>query len=76
MFLCDRATNAVFDATPAARTQWERLREQEKRFKWPDRPVLFDYLERVFIDRGYRSTLMHLNLSPGLLRVKRNAGLL
>ena len=76
MFLCDRATNAVFDATPAARTQWERLREQEKRFKWPDRPVLFDYLERVFIDRGYRSTLMHLNFSPGLLRVKRNAGLI
>lgn len=75
MFFCNRATNAAFDAAPAARTEWEALREQEKRFKWPDRPVLFDYLEHVFMDMGYRSTLMHLNLSPGLLMVKRNAGL-
>lgn len=76
MFLCDRAMTAVFDAAPEARAVWEALREQEKRFKWPDRPVLFDYLERVFLDLGYRSTLMHLNLSPGLLRIKRNAGLI
>ena len=76
MFLCDRATKAVFDAAPEAGAAWEKLREQEKRFKWPDRPVLFDHLERVFLDMGYRSTLMHLNLSPGLLRVKRNAGLI
>jgi hypothetical protein len=76
MFLCDRATAAVFAAAPEARPAWERLREQEKRFKWPDRPVLFDHLERAFLDLGYRSTLMHLNLSPGLLRVKRDAGLI
>lgn len=76
MFLCDRAKKSVFDTTPEASAIWQRLREQEKRFKWPDRPVPFDYLERVFLDMGYRSTLMHLNLSPGLLRVKRNAGLI
>ena len=76
MFLCDRAMTAVFDKSPEAKPIWEALREQEKRFKWPDRPVLFDYLERVFLDLGYRSTLMHLNLSPGLLRIKRNAGLI
>lgn len=76
MFLCDQALNSVFDAAPEARPVWERLREKEKRFKWPDRPVLFDYLEQVFLELGYRSTLMHLNLSPGLLRVKRNAGLI
>ncbi len=75
MFLCDRAMNTVFDAAPAAKAEWESLRDQEKRFKWPDRPVLFDYLEQVFLGMGYRSTLMHLNLSPGLLRVKRDAGL-
>jgi hypothetical protein len=75
MFLCDRASNAVFDVEPEASVKWERLRKQEKRFKWPDRPVLFDYLEQVFLDMGYRSTLMHLNLSPGLLRIKRDAGL-
>jgi putative NADH-flavin reductase len=76
MYLCDRATKAVFDEAPEARATWERLREQEKRFNWPDRPVLFDHLERVFLDMEYRSTLMHLNLSPGLLRVKQNAGLI
>ncbi len=76
MFLCDRAMRAVFSSDPAVKKQWESLRRQEKLFKWPDRPVLFDYLERVFLDLGCRSTLMHLNLSPGLLRIKRNAGLI
>lgn len=76
MFLCDRATNTVFSASPEAGDAWGHLRLQEKRFKWPDRPVLFDYLERVFLDMGYQSTLMHLNMSPGLLRIKRSAGLI
>ena len=76
MFLCDRAMNTVFTERPEAKLQWERLRRQEKAFKWPDRPVLFDALEKVFIGMGYRSTLMHLNFSPGLLNVKKKAGLL
>ncbi len=75
MFLCDRAMRAVFSDDPTARKAWASLRRQEKLFKWPDRPVLFDHLEKVFLDLGCRSTLMHLNLSPGLLRIKRNAGL-
>jgi hypothetical protein len=74
MFLCDRAMSAVFDDDPPARLTWESLRKQEKSFKWPDRPVLFDDLEKVFLDLGYRSSLMHLNLSPGLLRIKKQAG--
>jgi hypothetical protein len=73
MFLCDRAMRTVFAAAPQAQQEWEALRRQEKAFKWPDRPVLFDYLEQVFIDMGLRSTLMHLHLSPGLLRIKRIA---
>ena len=76
MFLCDRAMQAVFSDDPEARRTWESLRRQEKSFKWPDRPVLFDDLERVFLDLGCHSTLMHLNLSPGLLRVKKKAGLI
>jgi hypothetical protein len=76
MFLCDRAMQAVFSDNPEARKAWESLRRQAKAFKWPDRPVLFDYLERVFLDLGCQSTLMHLNLSPGLLRIKKNAGLI
>ena len=76
MFLCDRAMQSVFDRKPEAETTWETLRQAERSFKWPDRPVLFDHLERVFIDLGYKSSLMHLNFSPGLLNVKRKAGLL
>jgi len=75
MFLCDRAKETVFGESPEAGKRWEALRLQEKRFKWPDRPVLFDGLEKVFLDLGYRSTLMHLNLSPGLLMVKKKAGI-
>lgn len=75
MFLCDRAMNTIFIDNPEARNAWEALRKQEKFFKWPDRPVLFDDLEKIFLGLGYRSTLMHLNLSPGLLRVKAQAGL-
>ena len=76
MFLCDHAMNTVFSDAPEARKTWASMRRQEKKFKWPDRPVLFDHLEKVFIDLGCHSTLMHLNLSPGLLRVKENAGLI
>ncbi|WP_155315140.1 hypothetical protein [Desulfosarcina alkanivorans] len=76
MFLCDRAMDTVFRRAPEAKGLWASLRRQEKKFKWPDRPVLFDDLEKVFLDMGCQSTLMHLNLSPGLLRVKKNAGLM
>ena len=76
MFLCDRAMKTVFGDNPQAEGQWRELRRQEKTFKWPDRPVLFDHLEKVFMELGYRSSLMHLNLSPGLLMVKKKAGLL
>ena len=75
MFLCDRAKETVFVENPAAGKRWQALRRQEKSFKWPDRPVLFDSLEKLFLDLGYRSTLMHLNLSPGLLMVKKKAGI-
>ena len=76
MFLCDRAQKNIFGNHPGAEVEWARLRQQEKTFKWPDRPVLFDRLEQVFLELGYHSTLMHLNLSPGLQMVKKKAGLL
>ncbi|BBO80376.1 hypothetical protein DSCO28_09420 [Desulfosarcina ovata subsp. sediminis] len=76
MFLCDRAMDTVFEEEPDLKGRWEALRRQERGFKWPDRPVLFDDLEKAFLDLGLRSSLMHLNFSPGLLNVKRKAGLL
>jgi hypothetical protein len=70
MFLCEYARNSVFDKGPNARRQWERLRRREKRYTWPNRPVLFDDLEACFIRAGYASSLMYFHNSPGLLRVK------
>jgi len=51
------------------------LEQESRRFKWPDRPVLFDTLEKLFLDAGFHSPLMYLHTSPGLLRVKQQAGL-
>ncbi|MGW8187150.1 MAG: hypothetical protein ACWGNK_07780 [Desulfobacterales bacterium] len=73
LFLCDRAENEVFRDRPALRRQWEAYREHKKRFTWPDRPVLFDDLEAIFIADGYTSPLMYLHNSPGLIRVKQRA---
>jgi hypothetical protein len=73
MFLCEHAKNSVFDNDPNARRQWERLRRREKRYTWPNRPVLFDALEAYFIKAGYTSSLMYFHNSPGLLRIKRLA---
>ncbi len=76
MFLCDSAMKEVFEKFPEAALKWDHLKQQEKLFKWPDRPVLFDYLEEVFLIAGYRSPLMYLHNSPGLLRIKQRAGML
>ena len=76
MFLCDAAQKEVFDENPEAAKDWKTLQQQEKGFRYPDRPVLFDDLERIFMDAGCQSSLMYLHNSPGLLRVKQQAGLL
>ncbi len=75
MFLCDAAAREVFEHNPGTGVQWEKLQEEARRFKWPDQPVLFDALEKYFLDAGCASTLMYLHTSPGLLRVKKQAGL-
>lgn len=71
MFLCDPAREKVFGGDPVAGGKWEAFESRKKDFTWPDKPVLFDELERIFIDAGLRSPLMYMNFSPGLLRVKK-----
>jgi len=71
MFLCDSAEKEVFGRKPALRVRWNELCNRRKDFTWPDKPVLFDDLERRFIETGLHSTLMYLHNSPGLLRVKK-----
>jgi hypothetical protein len=73
MFLCEHARKAVFSKDFNVQKQWERLRRRERRYIWPDRPVLFDDLETVFIQAGHDSSLMYFHNSPGLLKVKSQA---
>jgi len=71
MFLCDRAKGLVFGEDFRLQKEWELLERKRKLFTWPDRPVLFDFLETFFMKRGFRSPLMYLHNSPGLLRIKK-----
>jgi hypothetical protein len=73
MFLCDAAEKAVLKENPVAQKSWDDLVRQKKAYTWPDRPVLFDTLEQIYIEAGYTSPLMFLHNSPGLLRVKRQS---
>lgn len=72
MFMCEHAKDALSKNDPLLMAQWNGLRKKEKQFTWPDRPVLFDELEEIFIKTGLDSPLMYFHKSPGLLRVKNN----
>lgn len=76
MFLCDAVQQEVFSKEPDAGRQWEAFCSRARSFRWPDRSVLFDRLEARFLARDCFSPLMYLHTSPGLLRVKKKAGML
>ena len=73
MFLCDTAKEKVFTEKPTEQRRWEEFGEKKKQYTWPDRTILFDTLEKIFMDAGYNTALMYLHNSPGLVRVKRLA---
>ena len=73
MFLCDAAKEKVFSTHPENRETWEHLQNRKKDFSWPDKPVLFDVLETIFMDAGHSSPMMYLHNSPGLLRIKQKS---
>jgi len=76
MFLCEPVLNEVFTNEQDERCrQWRSLESEAKQYRWPDRPVLFDWFEIRFMALGCRSSLMHINTSPGLMRIKKQAGL-
>jgi len=70
MFLCDKAEKEVLNKNLRAKGTWDKLKQREKSYRWPDRAILFDDIEDLFINAGYDSTLMYLHKSPGLLRIK------
>lgn len=75
MFVCDQLQADVILPDPNLTASWEQFRQQAKAFRWPDRSVLFDRLEEMFIDLGCQSPLMYINSSPGLMRIKQKARL-
>jgi len=72
MFLCDKAKKTVLEVNDQLKLEWEELRKKEKNFTWPDKPVLFDEIEEIFINKGFDSPLMYFHKSPGLLRAKKS----
>jgi len=70
MFLCDKARD-MMGSSDQRKFRWEELRRKEKYFTWPDKPVLFDDIEEMFIKEGIDSPLMYFHKSPGLLRIKK-----
>jgi hypothetical protein len=75
MFLCGQVKEAVFGTDPAAESVWQTLQAQEKDFTWPTKPVLFDEMEKLFLRLGVESPHLLFHQSPGLLRLKAEAGL-
>jgi len=75
MFLCDRAQEKVFGDQPTLAERWDRLNEKKKDFTWPDKPVLFDDIEALFINAGGDSPLMYCHKSPGLVHLKQKSRL-
>ena len=75
LFLCDSAEKEVLAPNRNLETQWAQFRQKQRRFRWPDRAVLFDMLEKEFRRLGVDVPLMYFHNSPGLLNIKRKAGL-
>lgn len=76
MFICDRVKQEVLDASSRVSAIWDGMKARELSFRWPDRSVLFDEIESRFMTAGVNSSLMYLHNSPGLIRIKKNAGLI
>ncbi len=76
MFVCENAKQNAFGGGSEASETWRGLEKRALSFRWPDRVVLFDEIESRFLAAGVRSSLMYLHNSPGLIRIKKKAGLL
>ncbi len=75
MFFCDQAKESAFSNCLEAEKTLTTLKEKEKEYTWPIKPVLFDDLEKYFLQFGVESPHLYFHRSPGLLRLKAKAGL-
>ena len=76
MFYCDQAKTDVWGEMPGAVAVFDAFRHREKAFTHPDRPVLFDDLERTFRRKGLQTPHMYYHSSPGFLHLKARSGIL
>jgi hypothetical protein len=74
MFLCDQAKRTAAERHPETLPLWEDLKRREKEFTWPVKPVLFDEIEKYFMQLGVESPYMYFHRSPGLVRLKAKSG--
>lgn len=74
MFLCDHAKEELSGGDGSRGRRWKELRGREKIYTYPDRPVLFDGLEKLFLDAGIENAMMYCHKSPGLLLLKKRHG--
>lgn len=76
MFYCDQVKSAVWQEVPDAAAVFEAFRRREKEFTHPDKPVLFDDLDRSFGRMGLQTPHMYYHSSPGLVLLKAKSGIL
>jgi hypothetical protein len=76
MFVCEDAKKSAFLKDPSSESAWMQFTAMEKEFSLPIKPVLFDDLESQFMRLGLQSPHMYYHQSPGLIRVKKKAGLI
>lgn len=72
-FFCDQAKKKVFAEHPEAESGLKNLQKQEEEFTWPVKPVLFDEIEKYFMNLGVESSHLYFHKSPGLLQLKARA---
>lgn len=75
MFFCDGLITEARTLAPSIKERIEDFKARQKEYTWPDKPVIFDRIESIFIEKGLRSSLMYFHASPGLMRIKKQAGI-
>lgn len=75
-FVCKKARAEIFANDSDAERVYEEILTKKKTFSYPDRPVLFDDIEKYFIARGVDSETMYFHKGAGLLMIKRKAGVI
>ncbi len=74
-FVCKAARAEIFAGNFEAECFYEEMLARKKTFSFPDRPVLFDGIEKFFMERGIASETMYFHKGAGLLLIKKKAGL-